>query len=133
MGATHSAPPANHAATILDASRLLKEVARAPQMQQRPNPRKVKVYTSRRPYLMAIGTHKRFETPAARVVVENSKAALVTPDVNAEIESGDRVLGSRRSGGYAQKRSMTIETRRVEGPAAKKLTQVKAAQVSKHT
>lgn len=82
---------------------------------------------------MASGTHRRFEMPAAMVVVEKSKAAFLTPDANADVAAGDRVTGSSGSGGYAPKMSMTIETRRVEGPAAKKLTQVKAAQVRKAT
>lgn len=82
---------------------------------------------------MANGTHRIFETPTARVVVEKTKAAFLTPDANTDVDAGDRVAGSCGSGGYAPKRSMTIETRRVEGPAAKKLTQVKTAQVSKPT
>lgn len=82
---------------------------------------------------MASGTHRRFEMPAAIVVAEKSKAALLTPDAKADVAAGDRVAGSLGSGGYAPKMSLTIETRRVEGPAAKKLTQVKAVQVRKAT
>lgn len=70
------------------------------------------------------------DTPAATEVVEKSKAALLTPDLNAAIDAGDREVGLRGSGGYAPKMSMTISTKTVEGPAAKKLTQVNAAQVS---
>lgn len=43
MGATHSALPANHAATTLEARRLPYEVALADQIQQTPKRRKVEV------------------------------------------------------------------------------------------
>ena len=66
--------------------------------------------------------------PAAADVVEKSKATLVTADWNFAIDTGFREGGFAGDGGYAPKRSMTISTRTVEGPAAKKLTQVNAMQ-----
>lgn len=98
-------------------------------MQQTPKTRKDEVYTARRPYLTARGTHKRFDIPATAEEVEKSKAALLTADENAAIDEGVREVGLLGSGGYARKRSMTISTRTVDGPAAKKLTKVNAAQV----
>lgn len=98
-------------------------------MQQIPNPRKDNVYTGRRPYLIARGTHKRFDIPATAEGVEKSKAALLTADVNVAIDDGVSDIGSLALGGTTRKRSVTISTRTVDGPAAKKLTQVNAAQV----
>jgi hypothetical protein len=102
-------------------------------MQQSPKARKEKVYTTRRPYLRARGTHKRLATPAAAEAVENSSATLVTADENFAMEDGDSVAGLVGSGGYAPKRSITISIKTVDGPAAKKLTQVNAVHVSTAT
>jgi hypothetical protein len=99
-------------------------------MQQRPKARNEEVYTTRRPNLTARGTHIRFAKPAAREVVEKSKATLLTADENAAIDFGASVAGFVGSGGYTPKRSMTISTKTDPGPAAKKLTHVNAKQVS---
>lgn len=101
MGATHSALPANQDAMILAAMRLAYEVAFADQTQQSPKTRKEQVYTMRRPYLTARGTHMRLHTPAANDAVEKSKATLVTADENAAVAAGVRVAGLLGSGGYA--------------------------------
>jgi hypothetical protein len=99
-------------------------------MQQRPKARNEEVYTTRRPNLTARGTHIRFAKPAAREVVEKSKATLLTADENAAIDFGASVAGFLGSGGYTPKRSMTISTKTDPGPPAKKLTHVNAKQVS---
>lgn len=102
-------------------------------MQQTPKAREEQVYTTRRPYLRARGTHKRLDTPAAAEAVEKSSAALVTADEKLAMEDGDSVAGLVGSGGYVPKRSMTISINTVDGPAAKKLTQINAVQVSRAT
>jgi hypothetical protein len=102
-------------------------------MQQSPKHRKEEVYTARRPYLTARGTHNRFEIPADAEAVEKSRAVFFTPEENAAVDSGVSVAGLLGSGGYAWKRSITISTKTDPGPPAKKLTHVSAAQVSTAT
>ena len=88
------------------------------------------VYTTRRPYFTASGTQTRLDTPATREAEEKRKAALLIPAANAAIEAGDKEAGSLGLGGTAPRRSVTTSTRATAGPAAKKLTQVRAVQVS---
>jgi hypothetical protein len=102
-------------------------------MQQSPKTRNEKVYTTRRPYLTASGTHRRLLTPATIEAVENSKAVLLTADENPAIEAGDSEAGLWGSGGYTPKRSTAISTKTAPGPPAKKLIQVNATHVSMAT
>lgn len=91
--------------------------------------RNEKVYTTRRPYLTASGTHKRLLTPAVSEAVEKSKADLLTADENAAIDSGESVAGISGLGGFTSKRSTAISTKTAPGPPAKKLIQVSATHV----
>lgn len=98
-------------------------------MQQSPKAKKEKVYTMRRPYLTARGTHIRLAIPALAEAVENNSAVLVTADENLAIEAGSSEAGFSGFGGYASKMSTAISTRTADGPPAKKLTHVNATHV----